>query len=149
MKSQNRVGSPLLFLLELVFSILFFSLASAVCVGMFAQAHTLSREARERTLAVNTASSAAELVAAAEDLEELEELLERVFGPLEGEAAPEGLAVTVPLDENFQAAAGGEYALTVEAAFRGRMLEAAVAVTGRAGETVYRLDVAHYIQRGA
>lgn len=55
-----------LFLLELIIAILFFSLASAVCVRFFVKSHTLSRETGNLTAAVNMASGQAELFLAEE-----------------------------------------------------------------------------------
>lgn len=56
-KVMSRSG---LFLLEMMISILFFSIAAAVCVQVFAKAHTMSREAQDLNMAVSCASSAAE-----------------------------------------------------------------------------------------
>ena len=49
-----------LFLLELMISIVFFSLAAAGCVQVFAKAHMLSREAGRLDMAVSVAQSLAE-----------------------------------------------------------------------------------------
>lgn len=56
-----------LFLLELIIAILFFSLASAVCVRFFVKSHTLSRETGNLTAAVNMASGQAGLFLAEEN----------------------------------------------------------------------------------
>ena len=58
---QNTRSS--LFLIELILAILFFSLASAVCIQVFVKAHFMSQSARELTLGSNYASSAAEVLA--------------------------------------------------------------------------------------
>lgn len=57
---QNTRSS--LFLIELILAILFFSLASAVCVQVFVKAHFISQSAAELTLGANCASSAAEVL---------------------------------------------------------------------------------------
>ncbi len=49
-----------LFLMELIVAILFFSLASAVCMQLFAKAHTLSKKSINENHAVNEAVSLAE-----------------------------------------------------------------------------------------
>ncbi len=49
-----------LFLMELIIAILFFSLASAVCLRMFAKSHELSTKASALNHAVNEASDLAE-----------------------------------------------------------------------------------------
>ena len=58
---QNTRSS--LFLIELILAILFFSLASAVCIQVFVKAHFMSQSARELTLGSGYASSAAEVLA--------------------------------------------------------------------------------------
>lgn len=58
-KSNTRSG---LFLMELIIAILFFSLAGAVCLRMFAKSHELSIGADALNHAVNKASDMAEVV---------------------------------------------------------------------------------------
>ena len=58
MKTRNN-GSRI-FMTELMFSILFFIIVSAICVQCFATAYAKSKDAKEMTGAVNVASNAAE-----------------------------------------------------------------------------------------
>ena len=51
-----------MFLMELIIAILFFSLASAVCLQMFAASRQMSKETTERNMAMNQAGNAAELL---------------------------------------------------------------------------------------
>ncbi len=150
MKNRKRVGSPLLFLLELVFSILFFSLASAVCVGLFAQSHERSREARELNLAVNTVSSAAELVTASDGLAQLQSLMEAEYTDLACTADENTLVAVAALDGDFcpGSPGSGVYTLTVSVVLEGQMLHSELEVTGQSGESVYCQTVLHHIQRG-
>lgn len=64
-KSSRRSN---LFLLELIAAIFFFCLASAVCVRFFVKSHTLSRETKNLDMAVNQASTFAELFRSGDDL---------------------------------------------------------------------------------
>lgn len=65
-----------LFLMELIISILFFSLASAVCVQLFAKAHVISGETVDLSHAVTEAQNLAELWYATEgDCNMVNELL--------------------------------------------------------------------------
>lgn len=66
MKMTHRPRTSSLFLLELIFSILFFSVASAICIQIFVRAHTLSRDARALHTAVSACSDAAEIGSNAE-----------------------------------------------------------------------------------
>lgn len=60
MKKENVKRSSL-FLIELMVSILFFALASAVCIQVFAKSHTKSIETAKLNMAVANAQSAAEI----------------------------------------------------------------------------------------
>lgn len=61
-----------LFLLELMIAILFFSLASAVCVQIFVKAHTISRETQELNTALEKVSGYTELFLADALTEDME-----------------------------------------------------------------------------
>ena len=50
-----------LFLMELILSILFFSLASAVCVLLFVKSHLINRQSTDMTNAVNLSQDVAEI----------------------------------------------------------------------------------------
>ena len=64
-KNTSRHSS--LFLLELIAAIFFFCLAGAVCIRFFVKSHTLSQDTRSLDMAVNQASSVAELFQAEDD----------------------------------------------------------------------------------
>ncbi len=57
---KNRNNGSRIFMTELMFSILFFIIVSAICVQAFAGSYVKSREANELTQAVNLATNAAE-----------------------------------------------------------------------------------------
>ena len=57
---KNRNNGSRIFMTELMFSIFFFIVISAVCVQCFAGSYAKSNEAKEITNAVNLASNAAE-----------------------------------------------------------------------------------------
>ena len=59
---RNRAKSSSLFLLELILAILFFSIASAVCVQFFVKSHLLSRDAKALNSSVTEVFNAAELL---------------------------------------------------------------------------------------
>lgn len=60
-----------LFLLELIFAILFFSVASAVCVQLFVKSHLLTSHAKDLSIAVNECSDAAEIILSSDNQSEL------------------------------------------------------------------------------
>ena len=59
---HNNISSP--FLLELILAVLFFSVASALCIQIFTKAHLMSQDARDLNFAVNEVSSMAEQISA-------------------------------------------------------------------------------------
>ena len=60
MKYQRYNNTSSLFLLELILAVLFFSVASALCIQIFTKAHLMSQDARDLNFAVNEVSSMAE-----------------------------------------------------------------------------------------
>ena len=71
MKRKPTANPSSLFLLELIFAILFFSVASAVCVQVFVKSHTLSTEAHDLTQASRRAEDVAELITASTSLDDM------------------------------------------------------------------------------
>ena len=60
MKYQRHNNISSLFLLELILAVLFFSVASALCIQIFTKAHLMSQDTRDLNFAVNEVSSMAE-----------------------------------------------------------------------------------------
>ena len=60
MKYQRHNNTSSLFLLELILAVLFFSVASALCIQIFTKAHLMSQDARDLNFAVNEVSNMAE-----------------------------------------------------------------------------------------
>ena len=75
MMRKSRARASSLSLMELILAILFFSVASAVCVEFFVKAHLMSRDSERLTHAVNECSGAAEILCTADSLTEGIELL--------------------------------------------------------------------------
>ena len=59
--SRQPAKRSSLFLMELIIAILFFSLASTVCVRIFVKSHTLEEESIQLNHAVSAATSVAEI----------------------------------------------------------------------------------------
>lgn len=64
MKYQRHNNTSSLFLLELILAVLFFSVASALCIQIFTKAHLMSQDARDLNFAINEVSSMAEQISA-------------------------------------------------------------------------------------
>lgn len=83
MGKKTSARSSSIFLLELIVSILFFSIAGAVCTQVFVKAHSLSVEAQQLAEAVGICSNCAELVRAAQSPEEADLLLMEEYNFIE------------------------------------------------------------------
>ena len=79
MNKRNRAQASSLFLLELTMAILFFSIASAVCVQIFVKSRAMSLHAEELNAAVREVSSAAEIVRASKSRAEAEEMIRSFY----------------------------------------------------------------------
>lgn len=76
MKKVTSSGRSGLLLMELIIAILFFSLASAICLQLFVKAHTLGQDTRELDMAVRQASSVADILSQSEHPPEM---LQKLF----------------------------------------------------------------------
>lgn len=126
-----------LFLMELIIAIAFFAIASAVCIQLFAAAHTMRARSFGLQMAVASAQGAAEAFKVTGDLYEMSGLLEA--------ALHEGRLV-IEYDENWAIATGdARYAMTVEADIDLVPAVATITVTDRfMDEELYTLTVIRY-----
>lgn len=137
MVRRNRPRSSGLFLMELILAILFFSIASAVCVQIFVKSHLLSVESRALNQAVNKCTSAAEYISS-----------------VSGEGVETGTE-TIYYDDDFTECDRDEalYMMNVDTETEedGGMVNAHIEVRqagNRAdGKVIYELDIAHYTAR--
>lgn len=130
-----------LFLLELMISILLFSIASAWCIRLFVTARSVTRENEELSWAQNLAAGYAELFLASEDFEAF--LEEEGAGKSEGAEA----AYKFSYDGDFQNCGEDEAVYRLEVLITGEGdFEKCSFLFNRAGEeeTVYSLDVDKY-----
>lgn len=67
MVRKNRPRSSSLFLMELILGILFFTIASAICVQIFVKSHVMSQESQALNQAVTLCTNAAEIFAGTEE----------------------------------------------------------------------------------
>lgn len=106
---KNRPRSSSLFLMELILAILFFSIASAVCVQFFVKSHLLSRESRVLSQAVNECSNIAEVFDASEGTGDAVSLLKANFPDISAELVAGETDAAVPgQDTDADAAASAQ-----------------------------------------
>ena len=122
-----------LFLIELIISLCFFSLASVVCVRLFVYAHKVSTESRRETLAIQMSQNAAECFIAADGDEEE---FRRLF------------AMTLPQNPDDIIT---EFTITSEpgADEDGVMCRLFIRNTAADGTDIFSLEVLHYRQKGS
>ena len=124
-KQSNRGKGSSLFLIELIISIAFFSLAAVVCLQLFFHAHNMSSHAADLTEAVRLSRTAAECFLASDGEEaEFHRLLALCEDGTESEAR---CAASYTID--------------------GDVLHIDVQNT-EDGNSVYTLDVRHYRRKG-
>ena len=132
MSSSVRTHSKSsLFLIELIVSLCFFSLASVVCVRLFVYAHKVSTDSRRETLAIQMSQNAAECFIAADGDEEE---FRRLF------------AKTLPQDPDDIIT---EFTITPEPGEDGVMCRLLVRNTAADGTDIFSLEVLHYRQKGS
>ncbi|WP_066644422.1 hypothetical protein [Christensenella timonensis] len=128
-----------LFLIELIIMILFFAVASAVCMNIFARAKLASQKSTETTMAALLCQQAAEAFKATDGNEgRMMELLD---------ATEENGRLVVGYDEAFAPVAGGQgaaYRMEIGFSGAGGVREADITML-READTVYRLQAAQYV----
>ncbi len=145
MGNSKRARPSSLFLIEIIFSILFFAVASSVCVQILAKAHTMSQEARNLNFAVIECSSAAEILTAGESKADAESLISGYYNY----AKTEDGKITVFFDDSFSECTkkDGAYILTCSLSENGKMLDADIVLNTAAGDEIYSLKTGHHIRR--
>lgn len=155
MKHRNRSRSSSLFLLELILAILFFSLASAVCVQFFVKSHILSRDAQRLNHAVNECSGIAEIVNTSYGTEDALEVITDIYSDISVETDAENgdipaVSIQIYYNEEFIPCTEPERVYTLQAELweQDRMLTAGMAIMSLDEEDpVYELTVKHYLHR--
>ena len=142
MKRKPTANPSSLFLLELIFAILFFSVASAVCVQVFVKSHTLSTEAHDLTQASRRAEDVAELITASTSLDDMKNLLEDTYSDF-----------TVFYDSDFVPCSQetAAWQLSGTWSLNGQLLDVQLDVakltSGVDADVFYQLPVKHHLQR--
>lgn len=137
-----------LFLTELLISLLFFSLASAVCIRLFAKSHLISRDTINQNNAIVQAQNLAETWLATEgNMQEINRLLEQ------GILSEDGLRIRLLFDEDWAPLSGNSEAessyvaelLSSASASEDGLLHATVSVYENQGNVIYSLELAHHV----
>lgn len=142
MNRRTNARSSSLFLIELIISILFFAVASSVCVQFFVRARLMSREAAQLTDAVSACSTASETIASGDSLADIAAALSAVYPDAAGsfDGLTDGSApVTIALSDT----------LTAKCTLDGQLLTANLSFTPEQADTpVYTLTVKKHLAGG-
>ena len=137
MSHKDNSHSSSLFLLELILAILFFSIASAVCVQLFVKSHLLSRQAEVLSIAVNECSDAAEIILSSDSEEEMLKKLINAYPNIK--CNDKDLTITydesyeLKIQYNFSTNPNNSNIVTADISF----------ASANSGEMVYELDISH------
>lgn len=150
MKRKPTANPSSLFLLELIFAILFFSVASAVCVRVFVKSHTLSTEAHDLTQASRRAEDVAELITASTSLDDMKNLLEDTYSD-SVEISSEDFTVFYDSDFVPCSQETAAWQLFGTWSLNGQLLDVQLDVakltSGVDADVFYQLPVKHHLQR--
>lgn len=169
---KNRARSSSLFLMELILAILFFSVASAVCVQFFVKSHLLNLDSNILTHAVNECSGVAEIITTADSLTDSLALLQNQYpdgtypnldelSDLVKSLAPADVlserdgAIRIYYDEAFApcAEASAAYLLDIQVTYSGQMMNAIIGMYESyepdedQATPIYQLEAKHHIAR--
>lgn len=145
MLRKNRPQSSSIFLMEFILAVLFFSVASAVCVQFFVKSHVLSQRSQTLTHAVSECSSIAEICRTSESLTEAETLLKKEYPLLEKDET-----LLLYFDEEFTSCdrTAATSRLELSLSQEEQMLWIDMDVYAVTDETlVYELETAHHLAR--
>lgn len=151
MIQKNRPKSSSLFLIELILAILFFSIASAVCVRFFVSSHLLGRRSDALTQAVNECSSVAEICRTSDSLTDTIALLEQEY-PLAvlTETTATRARVQLYFDQDFSACRESlhHYELELTLSEEDFLLSVKMVFTDSSDDSVvYELETLHHVPR--
>lgn len=154
MVRKSRPQSSTLFLMELILAILFFSIASAVCVQFFVKSHLLSKHSQELSHAVNECSAVAEICKTSDSLSGASELIRKEYAfvdiSLSENCSNQSTELTLYFDKDFVSCSETSkyYELHVTLQEKEQMLTAEMQVLDSSDDSViYELKTQHHIPR--
>ncbi|MFW5677206.1 MAG: hypothetical protein ACOCNL_13240 [Acetivibrio ethanolgignens] len=148
---RNRTQSSSLFLMELILAILFFSIASAICVQFFVKSHLLSKESQILTQSVNECSSIAEICKTCDSISSAQELImEEYSDNSKADITDDSTAITLYYDQDFTPCINQDhtYKLIISLFENDNMLMGDMNVFKSSDSSIiYHLEIQHHIAR--
>lgn len=143
---SKRINSSGMFLTELILALLFFALASAVCLQLFAKARSMTQDSVQLSRAAAECSSAAELIGSLDSADDLYALFTSVYPCAEFN----GYSVCTGFDESFSPcpAENASYIMNAACKCDDDGISADIAFSCE-GKEIYSLSVFRHFQRRA
>lgn len=143
MNQRHRASSSSLFLMELILAILFFCIASTICISIFARSHSMNVDARNLNNAVSEASNIAEIISSSNSMSEIDKLLSDEYEGIKNN----GDKYLVILDKEFNPTLSEAYfGMEINFKENDELLDSHISIYELESETViYELDVTHFI----
>lgn len=163
MRRKNRARASSLFLMELIIAILFFSVASAVCVRFFVKSHLLSSNSNALNHAVNECAGAAEIISTADSIEKSVKILKELYPngsypeQTPQEESMEKANICIYYNDDFEECGDTDafYLLSLHIGREEQMLNSdmqfqKLVSSDKSGgtDTIYKLSTKHHIARG-
>lgn len=149
MERKKRADSSGLFLLELILSILLFSILAAICVSLFAKAHALSRSSADLTFAAAETESAASVLRSSDSGSAFLTSMKALYP----NADMSGDTVTVQYDKSHRECGEQTAVYRMTARLKdenGSLLTAEIAFSEiGSSETIYSQTAEHAVPEGA
>ncbi len=144
MNRRTSARGSSLFLIELIISILFFAVASSVCVQFFVKARLMSREASQLEEAISACTTASETISSGTSLEDISDRLKAIYPDYAVDLTSllsdtDNAGETQPLSEE----------LTASCSMKDGILTVLLSYTpSSADEAIYTLTVEKYLPGG-
>lgn len=136
MKARKRASSSTLFLMELILAILFFCIAAAICVYVFAMSHVIHLGSVEQDNAVKITQNISEILRSSKDKEDLVQGLSSTFN-ISGE---------VNLNDDIIIKESG-LTTTLIPSYNQGLLSLDITVTAGDGQEIYTILIEHFLEK--
>lgn len=145
MTKNPKALSSGMFLLEFIFSLLFFSLASAIFVQIFVHAYTMNQKAKQNDAISTEITNLSAFMHTADSLEDINLLLQDCYKSL----TPVGDTFEVYFDKEWkESATDTVYSMLISLADTEQFLNCTVIFyQENTREELYRKDFTHYLNR--
>lgn len=136
MKARKRASSSTLFLMELILAILFFCIAAAICVYVFAMSHVIHLGSVEQDNAVKITQNISEILRSSRDKEDLVRGLSSTFN----------LSREINLNDDIIIKEDGLIA-TLSPSYHQGLFSLNITVTASDGQEIYSILVEHFLEK--